>query len=94
MTVHRCHVPRCDTECPPKHLMCAECWREVPPPEKLAVHRTLKRRGPRADASWAPWVRATYTAISSVMKARGDDEDSVSIYVDHSENFAELLEER
>jgi ribosome-binding protein aMBF1 (putative translation factor) len=46
--------------------MCRTCWALVPPDLQREVYRTVRLRGPDADASWAPWWRAQARAIAHV----------------------------
>ena len=63
---HTCHALGCKRPCPPRWLMCGQCWDRVPADLQREVYRTVKLRGPDADASWAPWWRAQARAIAHV----------------------------
>lgn len=73
MTKHRCHAAQCDNPCPPKHLMCASCWRLVPATIQARVYASFRRRGAVTDARAAPWWRAQADAIEANALARGVD---------------------
>jgi hypothetical protein len=66
MSDHHCHALGCKAACPPRWLMCRACWALVPSDLATEVYRTVKLRGPCADASWAPWWRAQARAIAHV----------------------------
>jgi hypothetical protein len=65
---HRCHALRCSTQCPSAHLMCGAHWAMVPKDLQTEVYATVRMRGSRVDASWAPWWRAQAKAILFVAK--------------------------
>jgi hypothetical protein len=67
---HHCHAPGCKRPCPPRWLMCRECWATVPDAMQREVCRTVKLRGPYCDASWAPWWRAQAHANHAAAVAR------------------------
>jgi hypothetical protein len=71
---HHCHALHCANACPPKHLMCATCWATVSPATQAEVYRTVKLRDMSGcDHTWAPWWRASHTAIAEAARARGLD---------------------
>lgn len=94
---HTCHLKNCNAVCPPRHLFCAPHWAMVPPATQREVYRTVRLRGLRVDASWAPWWRATTTAQVSVLRQLHADPRAI-IGIDRmetkGEEFATILEER
>lgn len=90
---HTCHAPGCDAPCPPRHLMCARCWRLVQPATQAEVYRTVVLRGPRVDATWAPWWRAQSAACAEVAAHRGASPDAVERQRNKDAEFAKKLEE-
>lgn len=92
---HVCHARGCMRECPPRWLMCRECWARVPADLASEVYRTVKLRGSHVDASWAPWWRAQARAIAHVAKLTPPiDPHVVDKYLEHELAFANRLEAR
>lgn len=89
---HHCHALGCEKACPPRHLMCADCWRQVPPELQADVYRTVKMRGHAIDASWAPWWRAQARAIAHVAFLVHPDEEKRDAYLAREMRVAEELE--
>ena len=68
-TRHNCHAMFCKRACPPRLLMCRECWAMVSPETQREVYRTVKMRSTSgADHTWAPWWRASHQAIAEVAR--------------------------
>lgn len=65
---HQCHALFCLTPCPARMLMCQRCWAMVDPATQAEVYRTVKLRGPSCDHTWAPWWRASHSAIAEVAR--------------------------
>lgn len=63
---HHCHALQCKRQCTPAMLMCKPCWALVTPETQADVYRTVKLRNGACDASWAPWWRASHTAMFEV----------------------------
>ena len=74
--------------------MCPSCWALVTPQHQAEVYRTVDLRGPRVDASWAPWWRAQANACADVALAKGSDPEAVRRLVEKDEAFARKLEEK
>lgn len=70
MSAHTCHALGCVKRCPPAHLMCRECWAQVPEDYQAEVYRAVRLRGDDVDESWAPWWRAQARAIHHVAMER------------------------
>lgn len=71
---HHCHALRCRAACPPAMLMCHVCWATVSPATQREVYRTVKLRDVSGcDHTWAPWWRASHTAIAEAARAKGLD---------------------
>lgn len=70
---HTCHVRSCRAACPPKHLTCLRCWKDVPDDIQREVYATVKKRnmkdGGTPDETWGPWWRAQAKAIHAVYVA-------------------------
>ncbi len=95
MTDHYCHALGCKRACPPRMLMCRQCWALVPPGLQADVYRTVKLRGPGAvDASWAPWWRAQARAIAYVAMIVEPNEAKRDAYLNHALGVADRLEAR
>lgn len=92
MGKHTCHAPGCKAPCPLQHLMCGPCWALVTPEHQAEVYRTVKLRGPRVDASWAPWWRAQRRACVDVALARGADPERMAALVERGDATASQLE--
>jgi len=91
---HRCHLPGCETTCPPLHLFCAKHWAMVPDDQQALVYETLKTRGARVDETWAPWWRAQAEATRTVMqKVYPAKIDLVEAHHARAIRFAVTLEE-
>ncbi len=91
---HHCHALGCASACPPRWLMCKACWSLVPSPLQAEVHRTVKLRGVRVDATWAPWWRAQAKAIGYVAHLKEPNEGKRDAYLARALSFADLLETR
>lgn len=91
---HHCHALGCKRACPPRWLMCRECWGLVPPVMAADVYRTVKLRGPVVDRTWAPWWRAQARAIAHVAFLKEPNEEKRNAYLAHAMSFAERLESR
>lgn len=74
--------------------MCRECWAKVPKDLQAEVNRTVKLRGPRADATWAPWWRAQAKAIAHVAMLVEPNEEKRDAYLFREFEFANMLEAR
>ncbi len=70
---HHCHAIDCKAPCAPKLLMCRKHWFMVHPDIREEVYATYRARGPRMDASWAPWWRAQTRARACVALEEGID---------------------
>ena len=92
MSRHTCHAPGCDAPCPPRHLMCGACWALVPRDVQAEVYRTVRLRGSRVDATWAPWWRAQSGARAAVALHRGADPERVEAVWAKDLAFADRLE--
>lgn len=69
--IHTCHVPRCSTTCPPKHLMCARHWRMVPRHLQKKVWDTyVTGQEVRKDPT-PEWHEAADAAIAAVTQLEG-----------------------
>jgi hypothetical protein len=65
---HRCHAEGCQREVHPRLLMCARCWRFVPPALKDAVWKAY-RAGQEITKDPSPeYVKAAEAAITSVRR--------------------------
>lgn len=73
-------------------LMCRPCWALVPVDLAREVYRTVRMRGRRIDASWAPWWRAQARAIAHVAFFREPDIERRDRYLAHAMQFADKLE--
>lgn len=91
---HRCHALGCKRACPPRWLMCRECWARVPSDLQAEVYRTVRLRGPHADASWAPWWRAQARATAHVAMLVEPNEKKRDAYLARELGFADTLESR
>ena len=90
---HHCHALGCKRACPPRWLMCRECWALVPPDLQTEVYRTVKlRSGAHVNASWAPWWRAQARAIAHVAMLVEPNEQRRDTYLAHAMATAEKLE--
>jgi hypothetical protein len=89
---HHCHALGCKRACPPRWLMCRTCWAFVPADIQAEVYRTVKLRGPEADASWAPWWRAQARAIAHVAFISHPDVEKRDRYLARELRFADQLE--
>lgn len=73
MSKHHCHAMFCPKACPPRMLMCPTCWAMVSPETQREVYRTVKLRDMSGcDHTWAPWWRASHTAIAEVARQTPD----------------------
>ena len=94
---HTCHLPGCGAPCPPRHLFCGPHWHMVPPPLQDEVYRTVRLRGPRVNASWAPWWRAQAEATAAVGRQRDADSPkdlaALERWLGREMKFADRLEE-
>ncbi len=93
-TDHHCHALGCAAACPPRWLMCKNHWSMVPPPMQAEVYRTVKVRGRRVDASWAPWWRAQGEAIAFVAHLDAPNETARDRYLGRAAAFADKLEKK
>lgn len=91
---HHCHALGCKRACPPRWLMCRECWIKVPDDIANEVYRTVGLRGPHCDASWAPWWRAQARAIAHVAHLTEPNEAKRDYYLRRAMEFADQLEAR
>lgn len=92
---HHCHALGCTASCPPRHLMCEGHWAMVPAELQTEVYATAKARGPYADATWAPWWRASHRAIHAVrLLERPDLADQLGKWLDHQLDMAAHLERK
>jgi len=92
---HHCHALGCKRNCPPRMLMCRECWTLVPIDLQAEVYRTVKlRSGDNINASWAPWWRAQARAIAHVAMLKEPNEAKRDSYLNHALEFADILEAR
>lgn len=89
---HTCHALGCKRPCPPRHLVCKECWALVPHDLAQEVYRTVKLRGPYVDKSWAPWWRAQARAIAHIARSAGVN--FVDVFIAKEMAFADRLEAR
>lgn len=94
MSAHHCHALGCKRARPPKWLMCGPCWSRVPAELQAEVYRTVKLRGPRADATWAPWWRAQARAIAHVAHLDEPNAPRKDAYLERELGFADVLENR
>lgn len=91
---HHCHALGCNNPCPPKWLMCRDCWGKVPAELAAEVYRTVKLRGSAIDASWAPWWRAQARAIAHVAFLREPNVEKRDRYLKRELEFADTLERK
>ena len=93
---HHCHAIRCNAPCPPRMLMCRACWSLVSPETQAEVYRTVKlRTGASADATWAPWWRASARAEVENGEARGVfNPGGARFWLAKAFSFATYLEDR
>jgi hypothetical protein len=89
---HHCHALGCKRVCPPRWLMCRQCWALVPSDLQAEVYRTVKLRNPDADATWAPWWRAQARAIAHVAFLVHPDVVKRDAYLAREMGFADELE--
>ena len=67
----------------------------VPKDMQQAVYGTVKKRGPRTDATWAPWWRAQAAATVFVLrKTHPAHSDRIDKLEQKEEAFAVKLEGR
>jgi hypothetical protein len=88
---HHCHALGCRRACPPRWLMCRQCWAQVPADVQAEVYRTVSLRGPSVDASWAPWWRAQAKAIAHVAHIREPNKQKRDAYLEREMAFADTL---
>lgn len=91
---HHCHALGCKQDCPPRWLMCRECWAAVPPDLAAEVYRTVKLRGKCIDATWAPWWRAQAKAIAHVAFLKSPNVEKRDAYLARAEEVASEMEKR
>jgi hypothetical protein len=91
---HHCHALGCDKPCPPRWLMCSNCWSKVPADLAAEVYRTVRLRGAEVDASWAPWWRAQAQAIAHVAFLREPNAEKRDKYLKRELDFADSLESK
>lgn len=94
MSDHHCHALGCKQACPPRWLMCRECWASVPKPLQDEVYRTVGLRGSYVDANWAPWWRAQAKAIAHVAFLKAPNEQKRDAYLARELEFADQLEHK
>jgi hypothetical protein len=94
MSSHHCHALGCRRDCPPRWLMCRECWSRVPAALQTEVYRTVKLRGPTANVTWAPWWRAQAKAIAHVAFLVDPNEEKRDAYLAHAMDVADQMERR
>lgn len=94
MIAHHCHALGCKKPCPPAHLMCGACWKQVPAELQREVYATCKQRGKHVDATWAPWWRASHKAIHHVAMLREPNGARGAKWLAHHMAFADKLEAR
>ena len=94
MSAHHCHALGCKRVCPPRWLMCRECWARVPAEFQAEVYRTVKLRGPSADATWAPWWRAQARAIAHVAFLVSPNDAKRDAYLARAMATADRMEDR
>ncbi len=92
MIAHHCHALGCKRACPPRWLMCRQCWELVPEELQREVYRTVGMRGPYADKTWAPWWRAQARAIAHVAFLRHPSEGLRDKYLERELAFADKLD--
>lgn len=97
--VHRCHLPGCRTVTNPRALFCKPHWAMVPAELAREVYATVGKRGPRVDATWAPWWKAQAQAAATLAvlrKLHTSDEALAFIarYEKREANFVAYLERR
>lgn len=59
---HTCLARGCNDRCKPDHLMCGDCWSQVPKDLRHEVYRTY-RSGKRNE-----WAKAAMEAVRSIGK--------------------------
>lgn len=91
---HHCHALGCKSACPPRWLMCRQCWSRVPLDIQAEVNGTVGLRGPNIDATWAPWWRAQARAIAHVAMLQEPNEIKRDRYLAREMAFADKLEAR
>lgn len=91
---HACHALGCRRGCPPRWLMCRDCWVLVPADIGAEVCRTVALRGSSVDASWAPWWRAQARAIAHVAFLKEPNIEKRDRYLAKELAFADSLESR
>lgn len=94
MSAHHCHALGCKSACPPRWLMCRDCWQRVPGALQDEVYRTVGLRKRTIDASWAPWWRAQARAIAHVDFLVEPNEQKRDAYLNHAMEFADKLEKK
>ncbi len=92
MSAHHCHALGCKRACPPRWLMCRQCWALVPPDLQAEVYRTVRLRGRVIDASWAPWWRAQARAIAHVAHLAEPNEARRDAYLEREMRVADEME--
>lgn len=91
---HRCHALKCKAPCPPRWLMCKKHWNMVPKKIQVEVYETVGLRGPRVDATWAPWWRAQAKAIGFVANKEEPNKELYEKYLKRANDFADGLEKK
>jgi hypothetical protein len=94
MTAHHCHALGCKRACPPRWLMCGQCWAKVPSDLQAEVYRTVRLRGTKIGKSWAPWWRAQARAIAHVAFLAEPNAEKREAYLNRELEFADQLEAR
>lgn len=92
MKAHHCHALGCDNPCPPKWLMCGDCWAQVPKSLQDDVYRTVKLRAKVVNASWAAWWRAQAKAIAHIAFLKEPNTIKRDAYLQREMAFAAKLE--
>jgi hypothetical protein len=76
MAEHHCHVTKCETPCPPRHLMCQRHWAMVPGNLRNGVNLyfnpTQCRTQGKRDLPSSAWLKAARAALNYVSKLEGN----------------------
>lgn len=80
---HTCHARGCDTNCPPKYLMCGRHWRQVPADIQRRVWATYQKGAVPSGA----WHRAADEAIAAIGVLEGRiTAEKAEAWVDRHDN--------
>lgn len=90
VATHRCAAIGCYKTVDAKYFMCMEHWKMVPKALQDEVLEAHRKRGPKLDASWAPWVRAKGRASAAIY--RWSTPLSKELWLKHTEDVACDLE--